>query len=709
MKVNFLSLNGIGGTSKTIKNVKLPEQQPDSVEITSKKVVQQKKEPWYKRFKTVIAAGFSSIVTALAVFAVANKKIEGVKADNANLKDSNKNLEDKNQYLQAQLDGVILPENMDAQVTEKLEQLSSSNLSYSPTEPVKVEKRKSVWGNSENRNPISVLPQTYEKTTNRSDAQSLKYPVFKEGKSYSFEFPTTSEVKINHEKFDFSPIERTLTTVSEAYADSLLWDNNKIARDLLQNFYDGHGQTLDGVKVNVTPSADGKYTVKIEGKSTFSPDKAILLGESSKKDNANAAGNYGEGLKMVVLKLLREKGAENVDIASANWNVNWQLHDSGLGKKVLAYQLDKVPAQSGNYIQFDTDNVDFIKAIVGSYDKFYHYNNPAFKCPDFENDMLSMQLVEQRESGKFYIAGQAFEVDGDYDGLKEMNIAIKKKPPQKYRGELIFDPSRDRTSLTNDNLQALGSWVVSEDNMSKEDVIKLIHSLESYWDVGTVGSWHMTMGASFINGIYKGARDRDDLNIKFPSDKYVADSWNVSRELKNMYKQAGYKICSSCFSSMGMRSIDDLVQESRQHKAVDLTQTEKNKLLILKDAISLLENVLIQDGFFTKDELDTKIFVFDKNSELEDKAYENVQGEAIIKNGESLGFWLERNYLEKADFSEAFATSLHELTHKFGGDSSDTFSYKLTDVMQKVFAAINENPNLAIQMKVLEKAWNEQK
>ena len=93
-------------------------------------------------------------------------------------------------------------------------------------------------------------------------------PKFKEGKAYSFEFPTTSEIKINHEKFDFSPIARTLTTVSEAYADSLLWDNNKIARDLLQNFYDGHGQTLDGVKVNVTPKTDGKYTVKNGGVTT---------------------------------------------------------------------------------------------------------------------------------------------------------------------------------------------------------------------------------------------------------------------------------------------------------------------------------------------------------------------------------------------------------------------------------------------------------
>ena len=298
MKVNFLSLNGVKGTTKTTKKVKMPEQQPDIVEIKTKNVTQQKKEPWYKKFKTAIVAGFSSIATAFAVFAIANKKMEGVKADNASLKDKNKQLKE-------QFENIVLPENMETQVAEKIEELSSSDLSYSPTEPVKAKKRKSIFDPSENRNPISVLPQTYEKTTNRSDSEPLQYPTFKEGKAYSFEFPTTSEVKISHEKFDFSPIERTLTTVSEAYADSLLWDNNKIARDLLQNFYDGHGQTLDGVKVNVTPSADGKYTVKIEGKSTFSPDKAILLGESSKKDNANAAGNYGEGLKMVVLKLLR--------------------------------------------------------------------------------------------------------------------------------------------------------------------------------------------------------------------------------------------------------------------------------------------------------------------------------------------------------------------------------------------------------------------
>ena len=91
-----------------------------------------------------------------------------------------------------------------------------------------------------------------------------------------------------------------------------------------------------------------------------------------------------------------------------------------------------------------------------------------------------------------------------------------------------------------------------------------------------------------------------------------------------------------------------------------------------------------------------------------DKAYKNVNGEAILDGKKSLGFWLDRTYINESSFSDAFATSLHELTHKYGGDESAAFSYKLTDVMQKVFEAINSNPNLAIQLKILEKAWNEQ-
>ena len=671
-------------------------QKSDEIELSTKKEKKDfktKAKEFLQKAKNVAVIAGAAIIGGLTVFAT--------------MKAKNDKIKEECEKIQKKFDEIVLPEDIQEKINEKVENLKGSQLSYSPTTRIEVSSGKTKG--YVNKNPITILPEQYEKPNLRLDAKSLNYPEFIVGKPYHFEFPTSSEVKLSFDDSTVKPQPRTLTTVSESYADSLLWDDDKIARDLMQNFYDGHGQTLDGVKLDVQPNEDGKYTVRISGKSTFSADKAILLGESSKKDNANAAGNYGEGLKMVVLKLLREKGADEVNIAANNWNVNWNFEDSGFGKKVLAYKLDEVKPIDGNYIEFTTDNVGFIKSITKSFDRFYHYNNPAFSNPDFENDSMGIKLLEKGEKGKFYIAGQAFEVEGNYDGLDLMNIYIKKKPPQKYKGEYIFDPSRDRTSLNKYNLEALGKWVVSKENMSKEDAIKLIHSLQEYWDVGTMSFNHFTIGTSFISGVYQGAKDRDDINIKFPSDKYVAYDWSVSNGLQDMYKKAGYKICSTYFKYMGMPSIDTLVEETRKHKPLEPTESEKNKILIIKEAIQLLSPVLKEEGLFSDEELDAKIFIYDKSSEVESKAYEDVAGEAIIDKGKSKGFWLDRTYMKEQKFSTLLSTSLHELTHKYGGDESERFSYKLTDVMQKVFEAINSNPNLATQLKVLEQAWEAQK
>ena len=694
----IMPIAGSNCATQKIANRRVLTEKPDSFETKKaeeKKCFKMKVKDFFIAAKKNIAIVLSALVAGLSVFVAMSVK--------------NNNLKKECEKIQEQLKKVVLPEGFDEKVKSKIEDVKQTELSYSPT--TRIEVQDNDWEKSKSKSkPEFVLSDKNEKTTLRSDAKELNYPKFKQGSAYSFEFPTSSEIKVSHEYSCIIPKPRTLTTVSESYADSLVWDNDKIARDLMQNFYDGHGQTLDGVKFDVVPTSNGKYKIKIQGKSTYSPDKAILLGESSKKNNDKAAGNYGEGLKMVVLKLLREKGASEVNIAADNWNVNWKFEDSGFGKNVLAYQLDEVPQIDGNFIEFDTDNVDFIKSIINSFDKFYHYNNPSFKCPDFENDVVGINLKDKDEEGKFYIAGQAFELDGDYESLKGMDIYLKKKPPISHNGAFIFDPSRDRTSLTRDNLEALGSWVISDDNMSKEDAVKLLHAVEDYWDVGTTRAMfkHNTRGTSFILGLIKGAYDRNDLHIKFP-DKYVADSYRVSRALGDMYVKAGYKICSSYFDFLGMESIDDLVTETRKHKPLEPTEAEKNKILILKEAIQLLAPVLKEDNMFSDEELDTKIFIYDRKASNEDKAYDNVAGEAIIDKRKTLGFWLDRTTMKEESFSNMLSTSLHELTHKFGGDESSTFSYKLTDVMEKVFKAINNNPNLAVQLKVLEQAWEAQK
>ena len=179
------------------------------------------------------------------------------------------------------------------------------------------------------QNPPSLIPQKQEiifdkvfaeiktGTTNRSTMEELKIPEVVEGRELNFELPMSNEAKITHcESSDFQEVFNSKTTFHEDYAKSLNWDNDKIARDFLQNFYDGHGQTLDGVKFAINPIGNGKYKVRIEGKTTYSADKALYIGCSTKVENANAAGNYGEGLKMASLKMMVEKGAKDVKIST---------------------------------------------------------------------------------------------------------------------------------------------------------------------------------------------------------------------------------------------------------------------------------------------------------------------------------------------------------------------------------------------------------
>ena len=676
----------------------------DEIILSSKNKEKRKENNFFIRFKTGIVAAVSSFISAGLVLLVSLKK-------NQELKNSNEELKTQKEDLENKLANIVLPQNMEQKASEKIDQLNGQELSYVPTEIITKKHQRPNY--HINQNPQIEMSQLPEQTFLRNDAVKLVYPQFDEQSPYSFEFPTSKDMKIKYDNREITPIGKTLTTVSESYADSLVWSNDKIARDLLQNFYDGHSQTLDGVKFDVNPNGDGTFKVRLSGLSTYSPEKAILLGESSKKNDSKAAGNYGEGLKMVVLKLLREKGANKVEIGANDWVVSWNFEQNNdLGKKVLAYKLDKKEAIDGNYIEFDTDNIDFIKAIIGSFDRFYHYNNPSFTCPNFENDVIGIKHLPKGEKGSFFIAGQSFEVNGAFDAIDNMSIYIKKKPPLKFNKDFIFDPSRDRISLNKDNLKALGKWVISKENMSKEDAVKLLHSVEEYWRVGArqnlLSKDNNTDAIPFIAGLFDGAATRGDLNIKFPDEKCIADSIMVSQAVADMYKEAGYKLCCPSFVLIGMKSIEELAKESRKHIPLEPTVEEKNKILILQEAIDLFKNILTDENMFTGEELNPKIFIYSKDSSAENDAYNNVAGEAIIENGKSLGFWIDRKYLNEEKFSSVFATALHELTHKFGGDESDIFSYKLTDVLRKVFEAINNNPNIAMRMKILEQAWNMQ-
>lgn len=549
-------------------------------------------------------------------------------------------------------------------------------------------------------------------TTNREAMRAIDIPEIETDGRFHFEMPTSEEVKISEveKSRNFTPRRDQMTTVSEGYADSVEWDNNKIARDILQNFYDGHGQTLDGVRFNFEPVGNGRFRVRIEGDSSYTADKAIFLGESTKRDDAKSAGNYGEGLKMASLKLIKNKGAEHVRIGSDNWDLTFKLMENDLtDKQVMGYDLEKTAKKAGNYIEFETDDRDLLDSLRNTINRFYHSGNEHFKTPDFENDIFGLRVLKQPKEGLFgkipgekggiYIAGQRFEYEGDYDGLEGAIIFLKEKPPKK-----VLDPSRDRTTLNESDLINIAGWLCSDYRISKADRIAIINALEPVW-----GKDASSPLASFFDRFcYYQANFADYGNrathINFPTN-YVAYS-SASPEMVAMLERRGYKVCNENMAGLGMQTIKDLMGDARKHDPIQPTEAQMKKLAVLKEGIKKLAPSLKAEGF-SDGEINTRIFLFNNSASKEAKLYSSTLAEAIIDGGQSKGFWLDRAYLDRADFSEVLETALHEMSHKVGGDESMEFSYKLTDVNKRAIQQILEEPKTRNELQALSRLWKE--
>lgn len=94
-----------------------------------------------------------------------------------------------------------------------------------------------------------------------------------------------------------------------------------------------------------------------------------------------------------------------------------------------------------------------------------------------------------------------------------------------------------------------------------------------------------------------------------------------------------------------MKTIHDLYGYIRKHTPIAPSENDKQKIVILKEALNLLRPSL-KDKHFTPLELDAKVYLFDKNGASENRMYNNVQAEAITEEGVSKGFWLDVNYLK---------------------------------------------------------------
>lgn len=482
------------------------------------------------------------------------------------------------------------------------------------------------------------------------------------------------------------------------YGTKLQWSNFKIARDLLQNYYDGHGHTLEGVNIEVNKTADGKYKIKISGESSWDYSHLDQMGSSTKHDPLDAGG-YGEGTRAVAVSLLSKADITNVKYASGDWAMTYGRSSDDLKSAYMTQTLSKNSEKvKGSTVEFETENADIAHKLLEAKDYFNHPHNPDFKNLDFENEFFGFKLKDDGAKGNIYLI-QRYETDGESNnGLRGATIVFKTQPNhptlvEKSGGEQFeLGTGVDRAQIPSYDVNRILSRYIK--TMTDEELTQTISSMEKFWgESGTEKDRLNDMYVPFVREAH-----RRGLGIDFKDAHYVYLD-KPSPSSYDMAKNLGYKIANKSMKYVGMQSFNAKDESKHPHQP---TEEQSKEIRLLEEGVRILQECtdLSTKDLLNSDEVNKPTYMFSEGDH-------GAGAEAIIEGGEYQGHWMRDSHLLLQNYVGNLATFLHEISHKSGGDESEVFSMQLTKLQSHITNAIMHNPNAFKKIQTLSKMFDE--
>ena len=482
------------------------------------------------------------------------------------------------------------------------------------------------------------------------------------------------------------------------YGTKLQWSNFKIARDLLQNYYDGHGHTLEGVNIEVNKTADGKYKIKISGESSWDYSHLDQMGSSTKHDPLDAGG-YGEGTRAVAVSLLSKADITNVKYASGDWAMTYGRSSDDLKSAYMTQTLSKNSEKvKGSTVEFETENADIAHKLLEAKDYFNHPHNPDFKNLDFENEFFGFKLKDDGAKGNIYLI-QRYETDGESNnGLRGATIVFKTQPNhptlvEKSGGEQFeLGTGVDRAQIPSYDVNRILSRYIK--TMTDEELTQTISSMEKFWgESGTEKDRLNDMYVPFVREAH-----RRGLGIDFKDAHYVYLD-KPSTSSYDMAKNLGYKIANKSMKDVGMQSFNAKDESKLPHQP---TEEQSKEIRLLEEGVRILQECtdLSTKDLLNSDEVNKPTYMFSEGDH-------GTGAEAIIEGGEYQGHWMRDSHLLLQNYVGNLATFLHEISHKSGGDESEVFSMQLTKLQSHITNAIMHNPNAFKKIQTLSKMFDE--
>ena len=542
----------------------------------------------------------------------------------------------------------------------------------------------------------SILPDT----TTLFNELKLKGTCFVKIPNRGGANPVNSEKALIQKEDEIRLEKRENAGIKVKYGEKINWSNEKISRDIIQNFFDGNGHTLEGVTFSVVGNKDGKYTIRVEGAGNYDYSHLQSLGDTTKDDDEFAAGTFGEGTRIAAVNLLSKLGTSYVKYGCGDWSMEFNRSSDDIKTADMTQTLTKNPKKIyGNYIEFNTDNENLVKSILDAKDYFYHPDNPDFQNLDFENEYFGLKFMPY-EQGNLYLV-QRYEHNGKIsNSLPHLSIVFKTNPNSEELVKLNngeeYNPNtgRDRIQISNDVLSQLFSRYLK--TVNDEDLVKIICTLEPCFNNYTAANFEFSEANNLLYASLHEAEKRE-LGINFGN--YIASDDKETIE----YAQAlGYKTARSTMNRVGMKSI---IEEKKKEPLIEPDETITSKIRLLNEGVKVFEEYidlstihLIHPG-----EADAPKYPF------KDKEFTNIKAEAIINYREYKGHWVKTNSFIMCDYINNLATWLHELSHKSGGDNSSKFSIQLIEMEKFLMNVLIHNPEALEKIKILAELYNNEK
>lgn len=478
------------------------------------------------------------------------------------------------------------------------------------------------------------------------------------------------------------------------------WDMPKISRDVIQNFYDGQGFTMDGVSLSITRLTESdEYEVRISGAGQFPYHLLVHIGGSSKSRSDKSAGFFGEGGKIVPLVLLRSGVVSDYVQYSADWKLSFQIRENKLGRRKLHYRLEESEFTPGSSLLMRTKDAQFVQQLLESLRFFGASDHPELEHVVISNRAGRICVYESGSAGNLYIGGQRYEVsDGSLRGADERLWSGGLNRCSVWLSQSLRITGRDRLAFDLEMLRDTAIRPILR-SATNEELVALLFTLSDEWHEGKDDERDpMPVFDVAIQELR-----RRNVITTFPENFQALPERNKKDsdlDIACAIKSQGFVPCKRQLGSLGMnRRLDS---ELLEHICIQKsTDAEAKKIAMLR----LGSHILI-DQLLSKVTVDSRSLLRTIDPNIPTGIYEVEQGyntNVLAFNAGGVVLW-SRGSLQNMNFSKALSIHLHELTHLVGEDKSRIFTLELSNWIALALDMIRDDVSV-LNLVALDYLW----